>query len=151
MKASELRMGNWVKINDALFNEYYKDDLKTSQFKIRGFNDSSHIEGSKQILFWEIDSMLGGRTHSGSRDIDCEPIPLTEEWLVSFGFESEGLGYEINDRFLTVISEEDEGFNVLIMTVDFEKPMYITFIEHVHQLQNLYFALMHKELEPMNS
>jgi len=51
MKASELRMGNWVKINDALFNEYYKDDLKTSQFKIRGFNDSSHIEGSKQILF----------------------------------------------------------------------------------------------------
>jgi len=64
--------------------------------------------------------MLGGRTHSGSRDIDCEPIPLTEEWLVSFGFESEGLGYEINDRFLTVISEEDEGFNVLIMTADFE-------------------------------
>ena len=151
MKASELRIGNWVKISDDISKEYYKDDLKTSEFKIKGFNDSSHIEGSKQILFWEIEAILGGRKHSGSRDIDCEPIPLTEEWLKRLGFEFEGLGYEISDRFLTLIREEDEGFDVLIMTADFEKPMYITYIDYVHQLQNLYHALIGEELKEKKS
>ena len=76
-----------------------------------------------------------------------KPIPLTDEWLKRFGFEVEGLGYEIYDRFLTLIPEEDEGFDVLIMTADFEKPMYITYIDYVHQLQNLYHALTGEELK----
>jgi len=149
MKANELRIGNWVKINDALFNEYYKDDLKTSEFKIKGFNDGSHTEGSQQILFWEIEAILGGRSHSGSRDIDCEPIPLTEKAIIALGFYDVDDGYEIDDRFLTLKPEDLEHgcFDVFIMTAGFQRPMYITCIQYVHQLQNLYFALMQKELK----
>ena len=73
---------------------------------------------------------------------DIKPIPLTREWLLKFGFT------QINNRFTL------ENFRFHI-----EKPCnYHGFlfcenhivitdkIKHVHQLQNLYFALTGEEL-----
>jgi len=73
-----------------------------------------------------------------------EPIPLTEEWLLKFGFNK-------------VYNEQDD-------TTEYFYPDWLPFlrdkttfyqvynvgncfIEHVHQLQNLYFALTGEELK----
>jgi hypothetical protein len=80
LRSSELRIGNWVKIKEEFSDKQFP--LETLEFQIKGFNDGSYRyeEGAKQILFWEIKNKIFGITHSGSYDIDCEPIPLTEEW-----------------------------------------------------------------------
>lgn len=72
------------------------------------------------------------------------PIPLTEEWLVKFGFEwsiahqahhLEGFAYVIDicQLYCRVIKYKRNG-------------EVLTSIKHVHQLQNLYFALTGEEL-----
>lgn len=75
------------------------------------------------------------------------PIPLTEEWLVRFGFKmaSGGISYNKDDLNIylgdTILSG-DEGatfFNCWRLLDHSPK--------HVHQLQNLYFALTGEELE----
>ena len=91
-----------------------------------------------------------------------EPIPLTEEWLLKFGFEL----YDYEP------SEEDDDFIFKDYKKSLDgKPFYYTIcecpynewdfgikltwaeqallsrIKYVHQLQNLYFALTGKELE----
>jgi len=63
MDSSNFRIGNWVKINDNHFNEHY--DLsyslyKTNCFQISGWNDGSHIDGCKQISFYNIPCKIGG-------------------------------------------------------------------------------------------
>ena len=64
-----------------------------------------------------------------------EPIPLTEEWLLKFGFERSGL-YHVKSQ--VYIYDEyglvDTGFEYRFNYRRIE-------IEYVHQLQNLYFAL----------
>ena len=78
---------------------------------------------------------------------DEESIPLTEEWLLDFGFahtefdfsafeEIKGC-YELNKLLL-----DQSGEDVVSLIID---ELYIE-IKHVHQLQNLYFALTGKEL-----
>ena len=69
-----------------------------------------------------------------------EPIPITEEWLVKFGFEEvkrygDGV-WRVHDFIL--IFYPDECF---LCDCDIDVK-----IKHVHQLQNLYFALTGKEL-----
>ena len=62
------------------------------------------------------------------------PIPLTEEWLVKFGFEEHSEGkYSINKKFVMYVPE-------MIHYLTYTK------LKYVHQLQNLYFAITNKEL-----
>ena len=94
-------------------------------------------------------------TFSGhfKNDWQAEPIPLTEEWLLKFGFESYNQkSYKLNiildnkDTFLVFYSHS--GGNIM-MSINDPKNDYnlIREIKHVHQLQNLYFALTGEELE----
>jgi hypothetical protein len=153
MKASELRIGNWVKIKE----EFSERDipLETLEFQIEGFNDGSkrYEEGAKQILFWSIKNKVFGTTTSGSYDIECEPIPITEEWLINFNFEKDGDDYIIEhpkDIVKYVLTENVLGKGLWILGVDqFYDKDYKYFswgIKYVHQLQNLYFALTGEEL-----
>ena len=81
-------------------------------------------------------------------------IPLTEEWLLKLGFKDNGFGgFEI--------SYNPSKYNDSIITYRIGKSSYSSIgwflyegaitikseIEHVHQLQNLYFALTGEELE----
>ena len=68
------------------------------------------------------------------------PIPLTEEWLLKFGFEK---GKQNIDRNVFYLERIQYG-NGLVM---FKDNLLDTRIEHVHTLQNLYFALTGEELE----
>lgn len=82
-----------------------------------------------------------------------KPIPLTEEWLVKFGFVKTYYDFEkgyikfdknisdygcegIKSNFWLVPNGDDDWYRI---------PLNLLY---VHQLQNLYFALTGEELEP---
>jgi hypothetical protein len=75
-------------------------------------------------------------------DIEFEPIPLTEEWLIKFGFKLNKLGNlckssNYQKRWITFKKYQDRWY------------LYLTHnpkCDYVHQLQNLYFALTGEEL-----
>lgn len=77
-----------------------------------------------------------------------EPIPLTEEWLLKFGFNNDGwLRVKDFNLFSLGFAEDmDCYFHDGIDWVDFKYKDKHN-IKYVHQLQNLYFALTGKELE----
>jgi hypothetical protein len=73
-----------------------------------------------------------------------EPIPLTEEWLLKFGLNS--------SDYITLDKEECILIDIHQNTVwignkkAFQYAVGV-YIKHVHQLQNLYYALTQKELK----
>lgn len=74
---------------------------------------------------------------------DIEPIPLTEEWLLKFGFNNDG-----EDPWeISIGRYDDRAWNVYLMGKHCEKLGHIRRLSSVHQLQNLYFALTGQELE----
>jgi hypothetical protein len=153
MRAQELRIGNWVKLVD---NYYSKENLETLEFQVTGFNGD-------EIVHWRIPSVYGGRVCSGSYiEKDIEPIPLTEERLIKFGFEPianlvTGTQYQISigrDRFISIsglgtgnefvfLSDERGGkVNDVIVArnYDYDGTTY------VHHIQNLFHSLTGEEL-----
>jgi hypothetical protein len=79
--------------------------------------------------------------------IDLFPIPLTEEWLLKFGFKRNScikIGYSIGS--VPQIDYYDGCIQVVTYCIDGEVTIELDHIKHVHQLQNLYFALTNKEL-----
>lgn len=84
---------------------------------------------------------------------DEYPIPLTEEWLLKLGFAEATVGVGIKSRF--VINPKN-SLPVVIIHDEVENKFYIqnwgqafintVYIESVHQLQNLYFAIIKEEL-----
>ena len=71
---------------------------------------------------------------------DSNYIPLTEEWLLKFGFENIRIGVFINK-----IGVYKAGLKFCYNASFFEYYNLVV-IEHVHQLQNLYFYLTGEEL-----
>ena len=84
-----------------------------------------------------------------SDDVDCyDAIPLTEEWLLKFGFVEKYMschrrwtkdGISIDQ----ITDEDDEGGKIPQEQIFFYKDREIS---SVHQLQNLFFALTGEEL-----
>jgi len=73
---------------------------------------------------------------------DWQPIPLTEEWLIKFGFNAVGDEYWTNDYVKIPIEEKRLGGTMLLTPYT----GYAKELKHVHQLQNLYHALTGEEL-----
>lgn len=70
-----------------------------------------------------------------------EPIPLTEEWLVKFGFKRFPWGLVIED----LLFRDDIRNSCKELWLEVGNG-YRVHIKYLHQLQNLYFALTGKEL-----
>ena len=90
------------------------------------------------IASWGLGSIILDIDNFNEEDLDyCSPIPLTEEWLVKFGFDDNfhkgkfWVCLDDDGYFYTNHNLNDEGFTEVL---------------HVHQLQNLYFALTGEEL-----
>jgi hypothetical protein len=82
------------------------------------------------------------------RGIGFEPIPLTEEWLLKFGFEINRQTKEENNVWRCY--SEEGFFEVEQIGTSFfldDNHCYGTKIDYVHQLQNLFFALVKEELQ----
>ena len=77
-----------------------------------------------------------------------QPIPLTEEWLLKFGFEKLSNFEEqyMEEDYVWQIDVERSP-SLLLSNGIFHEDNYGVKLEYVHQLQNLYFALTGKELE----
>ena len=106
--------------------------MKPNELRIGNWVET--FEGVIQIQNgWEIDE--------GN---ECQPIPLTEEWLFKFGFKFDGHCSWWKNKLieLTIDTGEDE-YSVFNNNGD-----YITLkgIKYVHSLQNLHFALTGEEL-----
>ncbi len=123
IKANELRIGNWVLVS-----------VKTD-------NDEK--------LEIRIDINDLRRIYEGSELYNFEPILLTEEWLLKFGFKlkqnslfTKKLEYiynsikycDDNKIWIYYNDDNDAGCNA------------IADLNYVHELQNLYFALTKQEL-----
>ena len=75
-------------------------------------------------------------------DEKFKPIPITDEWLVKVGFESNNS----SSNFLTYYNERYD------YRIEIHQDGDVWFdelrkIQYVHQLQNLYFTLTGQELE----
>ena len=85
---------------------------------------------------------------------EWKPIPLTDEWLLKFGFENKGIyGFH---KLITETSIEDDGASIwffkgkmYIAGPDAPNEHYCILVkcEYIHQLQNLYWCLTGNELE----
>jgi hypothetical protein len=88
---------------------------------------------------------------------DFEPIPLTEEWLLKFGFEDVDLNMSGSNWLVKeqkglwrqairiAYSEKSEEWSLTLECVS-PPTLSIVRLKYVHQLQNLYFALTGNEL-----
>ena len=123
MKTQDLRIGNYV-------NHICNDELVTDVIADVGY----HLLSSPKSITSRKDS-----------DVikELKPIPLTEEWLLKFGFVNDGYSEWMKDRYTLDCEYTDKGvYNFVI-----DNRTYLDIdIKHVHQLQNLYFALTGEEL-----
>ena len=119
MEVKELRIGNYVK-------DYYYDTT---------------IEVSIKTLI-----VIEELTKPTS-EFQCPivPIPLTEEWLLMFGFKLHKM--EFKNRYF--IGEEFSiDYNIVHKSFYFNIGYeYGVNMKYIHQLQNLYYALTGQELQ----
>jgi hypothetical protein len=114
MKATELRLGNWV-----MGNAPYQLGVNALSMHVM------YLGQGKQGYF--------------------EAIPLTKEWMIKSSLVAMKL-----DAWRIPIGDDDRTFDCwfnvngqLIVNLINE----VIILKHVHQLQNLYFALTNRELE----
>lgn len=139
IKASELRIGNHVRW-------YYGDNQEV-------IGKVYAIEEDKiAISNWE-QTDEGGRGRGYMMLTGINPIPLTEEWMLKFGFKlKSALVYEINMgtsmyRLKCILPKESACTPVVINDYpDGKNESVVRPIKYVHQLQNLYFAITGEEL-----
>lgn len=70
----------------------------------------------------------------------CSGVPLTEEWLLKFGFEE--VDYAGGCYNLGIVCIDTSDFNCVVNGKWLDVK-----IQYVHQLQNLYYALTQTELQ----
>lgn len=126
MKANELRIGNYV---------YFKHcDYDGSTPRKINYTLNPNLVGLERISVNRIEY----------NNIDA--IPLTEEWLLKFGFK------KATENFYSIKTKK--RFSNLEINLKSKRAIIfglgsykdIIFTEYVHQLQNLYFALTGEEL-----
>lgn len=132
MKANELRIGNFV-------------SAKTTS---ESFNIISEIGdgGSGRGWYVRLENVNHGvwLEHDGSFLI--EGIKINEEWLLKFGFKNKNgqNRYELKHIGMVLLND-----SVCVTMYDAynEVDNSLVLLNYIHQLQNLYFALVGSELQ----
>jgi hypothetical protein len=132
MTANELRIGNYLKTDNS--TEHFEDVIIVESIQHNGINITDGHGNSSQTEFeWDF----------------LKSVPLTEKWLLKFGFAKDKNGF-----FTKVFNKHGEEFIIsnygsingsekgFVANEDFRFKR----IKHVHQLQNLYSALTGEEL-----
>ena len=117
MEANELRVGNWVSVNN--FHTVQVWAIKPPEIVVRG----------------------AASFHAEMKEV--QGIPLTEEWLKRADFNFKGFlrkEFIRNGKIITFYLCDVSGYG-------FETSQGIKRIHFVHQLQNLFFALEQEELK----
>lgn len=128
MKANELRLGNYV------------------DNQIHGVGEVSALSGL---------TVLYSRNYNSLSVDSFYPIPLTEEWLLMFGFElvcdlvDDMKYFELKPFKYGICFDHDDivFYRNIGISNEYTPLIYDEkTLQHVHQLQNLYFALTGEEL-----
>ena len=142
MRLEELRLGNWLNHKDDWSYRQSEQDFKEFNFQWDDLDWFALVECRLNLD-------------------NFEPIPLTEEWLIKFGFEKViydtdetgyGTDYELDIKGVGCISYSDDFSCALFGSKESSKNE-LGFLpnwdncKHVHSLQNLYFALVGEELK----
>jgi hypothetical protein len=127
IKANELRIGNWINFTPDNGN-FIISDIKT-------FNEN---------------------TINGLELEDCQPIPLTDEWFEKWGFHKDGEYWSMGIFDYKYCFKYRDWANNWAFYQEYTdspdpsddgKKYPISFdIQYVHQLQNIWFALLHEEI-----
>ncbi|AGO47297.1 hypothetical protein Phi19:1_gp007 [Cellulophaga phage phi19:1] len=123
MNSKELRIGNYVRIT----KEKESDVIEEPSPWINEFTIES-IKDDDLNVYNAIENI-----HTFCFNDEIEPIPLTEEWLECFG---------------VLKPEYPYSFEVAIIGGDYRVIWngIMKEVKYVHELQNLYFALIGEEL-----
>lgn len=109
--------------------------MEASELRINNYTNLGKIKS-----FYESGVHLGmGATCLYS---DLKPVALTEELLLKLGFVKKGKRWSKDWFYLW-----EDNYNIVFALAEMQESIgkYLN-IEHVHQLQNLYFALTGEEL-----
>ncbi len=122
MKATELRKGNYVGFhhwfrNGKLFKKYKDSFIETVSVHHGVLYNEEWVDAG-----YSLNSIIG--------------IPLTEEWLIKFGFKHDGDDY-YSLKGVDIKNFKEGGMKVVGI---------VRHVYNVHSLQNLYFALTGTEL-----
>jgi hypothetical protein len=97
--------------------------------ELRIGNYVKEMSNVTQVSCWDFEK---ARLNNNEYEMPwLQPIPLSEEWIAK--------DYKEN-VFWSNFSQDNEGYFLWVGG-------YKVYIKHVHQLQNLYFALTGEELE----
>jgi hypothetical protein len=119
--------------------------MKATQLRIGNITSLGIVFLINQDVFSVIDSKGDWFKNTLT---EIKPIPLTEEWLLKFGFEINRQTKEENNIWRR--NWEEGRFEVEQIGAGFflwDNYCYGTKIKYVHQFQNLYFALTGEELK----
>jgi hypothetical protein len=139
----ELRIGNLVEVT------YKGEDFEEKKgiTRVIGVSEEGTLGDGYYIELEALEEYF--------ENVRCSPIPLTEEILLKCGFEHETM-YIVKNLYLKdygdfyfVLDENNGYYHVKLSNHGFEheKQVGLGIIKHLHQLQNLYFALTNQELE----
>ena len=117
MKAEELKAGNLVQTN-------YEGVLEVININSDSFD---YIDTRKPTY-----KAIGRNTLEY-----VDPIPLTEEWFLKFGFEKTMFGHYKLRSFYIDLHSNTYRLNREWVNINFQ---------YIHSFQNLYFALTNQEL-----
>lgn len=117
-----LRLGNIVQ-----FYDWYKDGMY-KQFRIISIDQDS-----------EYLSLSDGTIRTCISFNELEPVPLTKELLLKYGFKKDASG-SFHVKNIEIYFSNNESFGVI-------DNIPIKGLKYLHQLQNIYYYLENKELE----
>lgn len=122
MNVSELRIGNIVE-HGYVHSTRYSDGRLGCYIIKSGFDSSCGVWFSEK---------------------DIKPIPIDEDWLLGFGFENDfSKSFKLGVIRIELGIDNKWGFRFI---ESINTSVFMTEIKHVHQLQNLYFAITGTEL-----
>ena len=123
--------------------------MKETELRIGNIVEIIHIDYGRKINAINVYDLVS--IHEESESLSFHPIPLTEEWVKKFGFESDfdrilpyQIGYKKNGIIL------DSNFILTVEGRESDLHSLGKELKFVHELQNLYFALTEEELTLQN-
>lgn len=131
MKGNDLRIGNWVKVNDPIFG--------VNTYKVATIRDNGIITLNDNISCL-VDNI--------------EPIELTEDVLLKIGFEKISDCYVLQNEYICLAYYKDSFKQELVAGVKRKGKCLCHInelknydIKYLHELQNAYYIVTNEELE----
>lgn len=151
MKAEELRIGNYVNIKDWQDEISFFGEFDISQDQLDNLINKGDGYVIVKSIGYDVELVAYGCNIDFYAYNEIEPIPLTKEWLLKLGFEKSDItGFDmcfINNNINRYVIQKMCDKWTLFIRIDNDNLELLLGFDHVHQLQNLYYALTKEELK----